>query len=406
MVAQQYVILKVLERALVVGVHGANTDRNPRFYNVPLVSSVYCQFCVEVPIVTGMVDFIRVLNERMDEVTIEGSRSVICLRASTVSGSGCKAWDGWKSNSAQAGRWVEYGEYIVLTLFPSQVVDSEGNSKGSTSIKLANNAAPTTTTTGEGVMEEAGVHVTVTEEIVRRYSAEAENSGLYFEYVAPLNPLDKGCVKTYYMEVGTSIVVPSTYAIRIGSHATRAVRKFGYIVRAERLNKRKKGQVVFYKRDGGVVRADRLFEYGCESDFVREGYASNSHKATFRGFLGEIEEDERFIVGTIPSVLNMQLNTPLRSKLVEPLYDVLPGVGSMVGVYRANPVLLLESSTRRQTRGGTRGEWDDEGLRKMGVKEEQGWLEEDVPYHYFKSLRGKALRFPFNIADIREEEIR
>ncbi|PXF45557.1 hypothetical protein BWQ96_04695 [Gracilariopsis chorda] len=406
MVAQQYVILKVLERALVEGVHGANTDRTPRFYNVPLVWSVYCQFCVEVPIVTGMVDFIRVLNERMDEMSIEGSRSVLCSRASTVSGSGCKAWDGWKSNSAQAGRWVEYGEYIVLTLFPSQVVDIEGNSKGSTSIKLANNAAPTTTTTGEGVMEEPGVHVTVTEEIVRCYSAEADNSGLYCEYVAPLNPLDKGCVKTYYMKVGTSIVVPSTYAIRIGSHATRAARMFGYIVRRERLNKQKKGQGVFYKRDGGVVQADQLFEYGCESNFVREGYASNSHKATFRGFFGESKADERFMVGTIPSMLNMELNTPLGRKIVEPLYNVLPAVGSMMEVYRANPVLVLESSTQRQTRGGKRGEWDDEGVRTMGVKGEQGWLEGDVPYHYFESLRGKALRFPFNTADIREEEIR
>ncbi|PXF40135.1 hypothetical protein BWQ96_10151 [Gracilariopsis chorda] len=167
MVAQQYVIVKVLDLALLEGVHGTNTDRTPRFYNVPLVSGAYCKLCVEVPILTGMVDFIQVLNEQIDGVSIDGSRSVRCLRASTVSGSGCKAWDGWKSNSAQAGRRVKYSEHIVLTLFASQVVDSEGNYKGSTSITLANTGTPSTTTTGEDVIEEAGVHVTVMEEILQ-----------------------------------------------------------------------------------------------------------------------------------------------------------------------------------------------------------------------------------------------
>ncbi|CAN8072847.1 unnamed protein product, partial [Agarophyton chilense] len=277
------------------------------------VSSVHCRFGIRIPKAGGLCNFIRIVEQGSADVDVEKRQSML-LSKPRVSGKGRKSvWDGWIPNPKSSAEENQYGSYVVYTLLPCL----EG-------------------AVTEDLVQNGGVYLTITERIVRAYTTLRANKALFYEYVAPLNPMDTTAVRTVFLTFGCSIVLPCTYAVRIGGHEMLSVQIVGYVVRVERMEKE---EYSFYDKVR-IRAAENLYE--CCSDV---GYLERNEDGTESKVEFDILRDNRsrkYVVGSIPTMLNIEINNKFRESLVQKMYDVLPGATNLCEVYNLNPILRVD----------------------------------------------------------------
>ncbi|CAN8071301.1 unnamed protein product [Agarophyton chilense] len=85
------------------------------------------------------------------------------------------------------------------------------------------------------------------------------------------------------------------------------------------------------------------------------------------------------------------------------MYDVLPGATNLCEVYNLNPILRVDGEGSISMKKNVE-DLRLEGHMMMALDGKEQWVVKDVPYKRYEVLLKRGMCFPFNIADIREEE--
>ncbi|KAI0562099.1 hypothetical protein FGB62_66g131 [Gracilaria domingensis] len=311
LVAQQHVLGLILERGLREALYGADNDRSPTFQDIAFVSKVCCRFGLRVPKSGGMRDFLRVVEAGRDVAGVGKDGGWVFSRSVGVPESSTHAWDGWVPNPKSASENTKCGSFIISTVLPSV--------EGALS---------------DQSVERAGVFFTVTERIVRCYTGSQGEDGLFYEYVAAFGAMDKSAVRIMFLTIGSSIVLPSTFAVRIGGHDTLTIQVVGCVIRTETLTKE---DYEFYAKELCDL-VENLCEYGANVTFLDS--RSLEEGELLAGY-SDVDTNG-FMIGTIPTLVNVELNNDFRSRMVEDMYDALPGALSLAQVFIQNPIVRID----------------------------------------------------------------
>lgn len=177
----------------------------------------------------------------------------------------------------------------------------------------------------------------MTDRIVRRVCKEGDMSGVYNEYVPPLDPLlDKTTTRTLFMKLGSSLVLPLTSVVRFGAHPLYELQVFGLCVMAAFPN----------TADMRPVRYPDLIETdGTGTDFHSEEALEGSRVLHLEEnfILSNNDGEHHYVVGTIPLSMNVTFNSDFRRGLLDRKQDIVPQATSLNDVYLKNPVVSLRA---------------------------------------------------------------
>lgn len=210
-VAHQYVLSKVFGRGGLLD----KSEVQPRQESEDMVDQEVwtwslLRFSVRVPALIGMQDYLRVVHGPLSVASLEQSRSTLYgdvykLRRNSEHSEKFP----WRPTLMDEIGCKNEALCTVFTLLPS----------------ISNGLVL------EGG-KDIGVYVTITEEVIRGHSGVANREGRYYEWVAPVLAGDvTRRIRTYYLTIGCSIVVPTSFAVRIGSNPTQEVVIFAHTVR-------------------------------------------------------------------------------------------------------------------------------------------------------------------------------
>ncbi|KAI0556778.1 hypothetical protein FGB62_405g011 [Gracilaria domingensis] len=357
-VAHQFLLSCVLERGIVEDVHGEQWAKVELSKHPLVMTSAVCRFKIRIPPLSGMVDYVRVLDQDLFSVDV-GTERVFCLRRSKAS----------PCVDCQFGRANGHG-----------TCESHANENGGF---VSNN------------MDKVGIYVTITEEVVRGSTGGKGERGLYYEYVGPLNAMEPRECRTLFMTIGSSIVVPSTFAVRFGAHEEHAVQVFGYLLRARRTD----GKRMSYMKREDLELYDDLEEYGAPMELVENLHdVRGLETVDWNSFGRAYPKGREGVVGTIPSVLDVEMTTSFRKRLIETVHKAVPSGMNISEIYKANPVSKLVKYDENVRYRDDRDAYE----RRLWLGDGDEWMFDGVPYKYIESSLQMKLIFPFDLTDIQE----
>ncbi|KAI0556682.1 hypothetical protein FGB62_454g01 [Gracilaria domingensis] len=286
-------------------------------------------------------------------VKVEKTRSALVSTEEVLGKQGAEPWEwGWRRNRRQACENTDDGLYVVYTVLA-------GRKGGSI------------------------------------WKAWTLPTGKYYEYVPPVHPREVNSTRVFWMPVGSSIVLSASSVVRFGGHWENDVEIFGYVVRARRLER---GAKMKYASVDDMSEYAQLDEYGNRTELMK-GYENSIVKCVkWNKFMQHNQRDRRVLVGTIPSVMEVDQNGRGRKEMMRNMYDALCERETIADIYRSNPVLHMirkEPGEDYEDDSGTetRRMW-------LGVQEKE-WMVSDIPFAHMELMLGKRLSFPLDIAALR-----
>lgn len=167
-------------------------------------------YCIVLPSLCGTQDFLRVVDDRVASVSIEVDRSILYAKHGCFPEEGRRFDDYCWSNTVTSEQTSKnHALYMCYTILPS--------------------------TSGGLVPEnvhDMGIYVTVSEEIVRGHTGEYGEVGSYFEWVLPaVAGTTEHQNQTFYLPVRATLVLPSTFVVRFGSHPKEETVVFVHAIR-------------------------------------------------------------------------------------------------------------------------------------------------------------------------------
>lgn len=314
LVCHQYILCRILERGLLQN-ESSLANYEPQA-DLRVVTAIYCRFRIHISRLSGMEDYLRIVEGDMGKLKVEKYRSTLVSKTNTLEQNGRESWEwGWGRNARQACEYEDEGLYVVYTLFPTAQSGFYDEIVGS-----------------------IGVYMTVTEEVIRGFTAQYKSwHGRYYEYVSPLHPGKPLQSRTFYMTMGSSIVLPISCVVRIGGHWKYDVQVLGYVLEASRVDWAK--MTYLHREDDGEY--DDIDEYGMETELVQQDEDSETKYVSWREFKEQHPNETGFMIGTIPTIMEIQLDHPSRAARVRSFYDVLPHPQRLKEVYENNPIMKL-----------------------------------------------------------------
>lgn len=327
----------------------------------------FCRYCVTLPALAGMQDFLRLIDAPVGSVTIGRCRSTIYSPGGIFPSKNTTLEQYCWPNSLLHGNGMEnQSSYVILTLLPS----------------MAGGLVP-------GNIEKLGIYVTVTEEIIRGHTGPRKSYGRYYEWVAPVMAGVKSRrVQTFFLAVGCSLILPSTFAFRLGAHCSEEIVVF---VHSVRVILQSGVQKPFIVRPKSFIRRD-LHEYGNFTEVVRERFMKGQDKLSFEDFCERSGTNDYGTMGTIPSLASLPMNTKVREKIADPFYNIRLGSTGVREAYRRTPVMKIQIPSAMEP-GPVEEEDAVEWMAKTG---KDRLMIEDVPYGSFEFLKGNQLLFPIS----------
>ncbi|KAI0558431.1 hypothetical protein FGB62_211g018 [Gracilaria domingensis] len=372
-VAHQFLLSCVLERGIVEDVHGEQWAKVELSKHPLVMTSAVCRFKIRIPPLSGMVDYVRVLDQDLFSVDVGTERSLLLAKKQSFPLRGLPVWKSeWSRNVRESCERKVCGSFIVYTLLPT----ASGGF-------VSNN------------MDKVGIYVTITEEVVRGSTGGKGERGLYYEYVGPLNAMEPRECRTLFMTIGSSIVVPSTFAVRFGAHEEHAVQVFGYLLRARRTD----GKRMSYMKREDLELYDDLEEYGAPMELVENLHdVRGLETVDWNSFGRAYPKGREGVVGTIPSVLDVEMTTSFRKRLIETVHKAVPSGMNISEIYKANPVSKLVKYDENVRYRDDRDAYE----RRLWLGDGDEWMFDGVPYKYIESSLQMKLIFPFDLTDIQE----
>lgn len=376
-IAHQYILSKVCGKG---GLHCGDEVEQRQEMDDMVDQEVWTlsvmRFSVRVPALKGMQDFLRVVYDPKPSLFLERSRSILynsveVLHANSAGHENCS----WLPTLLSGTKSKDEAYYTVYTLLPS--------------------------VSGGLVLEgdkEIGTYITKTEEVIRGHTSDRENEGRYYEWVAPTIAGDKTRrTRTYYLTIGCSLIIPSTFAVRIGSNPKQEVVVFAHCIR---VTLPEGEEMIFMSRPSSYTMST-LDEYGNTTEFLQPDALSQANLILPIQNSSALGVDLECVVGTIPTVANISLNTASRKNVVHSAMNLDLGPAGVAQAYMRTPFyrFIAPGASKRATK------FDTGGIRFL----QEGWNEEfvvrNVPYNYFEFISGKPLSFPLSLARIWELEI-
>lgn len=158
--------------------------------------------------------------------------------------------------------------------------------------------------------------------------------------------------------------------------------------------------MVFLKRPASYMVTD-LDEYGNTTKFLRPEYVRNAETLLVDNFSTHQRSASDCVVGTIPSVSNISLNSTFRKNLANAAVNIDLGKSGIAKAYRRTPVYKLRGPGAPKISGTQLLD----GVSNL----QEGWNEDftirNVPYNYFEFISGKPLSFPLSLARIWELDV-
>ncbi|KAI0556781.1 hypothetical protein FGB62_405g01 [Gracilaria domingensis] len=370
--SQQYILCRILERGLLTHAESAEEYRPSK--ELAVVTTVCCRFKICINAMCGMEDYIRIVEAGGAAVKVEKTRSALVSTEEVLGKQGAEPWEwGWRRNRRQACENTDDGLYVVYTVLAGR--------KGGFYLES---------------MDITGIYITVTERTVRGFTGtKLGQTGKYYEYVPPVHPREVNSTRVFWMPVGSSIVLSASSVVRFGGHWENDVEIFGYVVRARRLER---GAKMKYASVDDMSEYAQLDEYGNRTELMK-GYENSIVKCVkWNKFMQHNQRDRRVLVGTIPSVMEVDQNGRGRKEMMRNMYDALCERETIADIYRSNPVLHMirkEPGEDYEDDSGTetRRMW-------LGVQEKE-WMVSDIPFAHMELMLGKRLSFPLDIAALR-----
>ncbi|KAI0560784.1 hypothetical protein FGB62_100g09 [Gracilaria domingensis] len=299
MLAQQYVLCRVLERGLIADLERVEEFRPKK--EVETVTNVLRRFKISINHLCGMEDYIRIVDGSHECVKVERTRSTL----------------GGGRNRRAVSKNAYDGMYVVFTLLTSRHGGFFAD-----------------------MIDTTGIYVTVTEHMIRGFTgSRLGETGKYYEYVAPAHPTDDNLTRIYWMCMESSLVLPTTAVVRFGGHWEYDVELFGFLVRAKRLEQG--GKMRYLHVESGVQEYNQLGEYGYETELMKRHKEEGAKLANWDVFMRNHPFERNTVVGTIPSIMEIDLKGRRREELVNNMYNALSEGTKMEDVYCKIPVLLL-----------------------------------------------------------------
>lgn len=377
-VAHQYVLSTVCQRGMRCDEKEVKPEESRKR---AAGSKVYTwsgfRYCVILPPLCGMQDFLRVIDAPIESVTLCRRRSTIYSKAGKfpTEGQTLKSYC-WNNTIMSENGCRKEALFISYTLLPSR-------SSGLFPEKLEN----------------LGIYLTVTEEVVRGHSATQGQKGNYYEWVPPVMAgVNSKRVQTFFLRIGCSIVLPSTCVVRIGAHSTDDVVVF---IHAVRVTLPEDEKMVFLRRSASYQSED-LDEYSNFTDFLELHYRSTVRYIQWNDFFSNDEQEELGIVGTIPSAINVSMNTELRLQIVQSASSLQLGREGVLDAYRKMPIFRLPNVNKTTV---SEDDVVEDGVSSMGIHGEEQCFVDDVPYDYFQFVMGKPLPFPLCLGEVWEADM-
>lgn len=331
----------------------------------------FCRYSVIIPPFSGMQDFLRMVDAPADSVSVECTRSALYSNDEVYPSPG-KSLESycWRNTTMSETGPRNTALYKIYTLFPSK-----------TGGLIPEN------------IEKLGIYLTVTEEIIRGHTGNKGTKGKYYEWVSPvIAEVKRRRVRTFYLGVGCSIVLPSTFVVRLGAHCSEEVVVFVHAVRVKVPNPE---NVIFMRRPPSSIPRD-LHEYGNVTELLQTSFTTGKDRLRFDDPNDSEDEVEQCVLGTIPSMVNVPLHAKVREKLVEHAYDVRVGREGIGGAYHRTPVITQEI----EPLDGTPGCDEEDGVLRTRQPATVRYLVDDVPYDYLAYIAGKDFQFPISLGTI------
>ncbi|KAI0567424.1 hypothetical protein FGB62_2g516 [Gracilaria domingensis] len=375
--SQQYIVCRILERGLLENVK--HVEEYKPSDELHVTTSVCCRFKICVNHMCGMEDFIRIVEGSFEQVNVEESRSALVSRNEILGKKATECWKwGWARNRREAKENDEDGLYVVYTLLP-------GRREGFF----------------QDTIDKTGIYVTVSENVRRGFTGcRLGDTGRYYEYVAPSHPVEDNLTRKFWMPIGSTLVLSATSVVRFGGHWENDVEVYGYVLRARRL---KRGAKMTYIHRDNLEEFDQLHEYGNDTEVLKNYKKSPGQSRKWKTFMERYPRERRVVVGTIPTVMEVELVGRGRKEMVSNMFDCLAGGRSIESVYQESPVLYL----MRKEVGETYPDDKGKELRRMWLGgDEDEWMVDNVPFAYMEKLLRKRLSFPLDIAELRAAMLR
>lgn len=376
-VAHQYVLSQVCGRGGLNGIHDINLQQSPaEIVEKEVWTWSVLRFCTVIPPLRGMQDFLRVVDGPTGSVLVDADRSILQSEEKVFANppenlsTYC-----WPNTVLTECHPKNDSLYVVYTLLPSM-------SGGLVSENVS----------------ELGIYLTVTEEVVRGHSGERGKPGRYYEWVVPvLAGEETKRVRTYFLPVGCSIVLPSTFVVRLGAHARQKVMVFAHAVRVRLPGDEK---MAFLRRPTSYLVND-LDEYQNGTDFLQPKYMSGANMIKWSDFIDLNDTTENCTVGTVPTLANVALNSKARENFVHGAHSLQLGTSGISNAYKRTPVYKLQSPCD----DGQSQKMPIEGVHVMNRGWNEKYIVQNVPYSYFEFVTGRKLEFPLSLASIWELEL-
>lgn len=353
MLSQRHVIAEVCRTGLWPDGQLSGDDNTTSFGN--LDTFTFGRYCVMLPPLAGMQDFLRLIDAPVGSVTLGSERSTLYARPQVFPSeknsleSYC-----WRNTIMAANKLQTQACYVVLTLLPSM-------SGGLVTESIEN----------------VQVYVTVTEEIIRGHTGPKGSRGRYYEWVTPVVAgMKTKRVQTFSIATGCSLVVPSTFAIRLGSHYSQEVVFFIHTVRVKLRNEERK---VFLLRGRSSIPRE-LQEYGNFTEVISLQFMRGQNKVELERLCGHSPNKEHGTLGTIPSIVSVPLNTRMRQKISDSFSNIRLGNGGVREAYRRTPFIKIQIPSAADLDQIV----DEFGVQWMARRGTDRLYIDDVPYENFE----------------------
>lgn len=360
--AHQFILSKICKN-LCCSSDGTTSEEDGR--SVPVLETwSFCHHCVILPALARMQDFLRMVVAPVGSVVVGYDRSTIYSRGELFPSKQLKLDEYcWRKSIVMGNGLQNQTSYLILTLFPSL---SEGLVSES--------------------IEKVAINVTVTEEVIRGQTAAKGSKGRYYEWVAPvIVGVRSKKVQTFSLAVGCSLILPSTYVIRLGAHPSQEVVVFIHCVRVKLPNGEQKP---FLIRPKSSVRAD-LHEYGNQTEVHHPHFMKGQDRVDLVRLCGLRNSKEHSTFGTIPSFVNVPINTRFRENIADSFYNVKLGSGRVHEAFRRTPYVKIQIPTA----AAWAMDAEDDGVQWMCSLDTERLMIDDIPYGDFQYLTWEPLVF-------------
>lgn len=374
-VAHQHVLSVVFKHGLQEDVESGDSDDAPIIDDDDEVSTwVGFRYCVILPNFCGMQDYMRVVDDRIKSVNVETGRSTLQANRRIFPADDISFEDYcWQNTIQDEIKLKNHSLYMFYTLLPSV-------SDGLVTEKVGN----------------VGVYVTISEDFIRGHTGKRGDIGRYYEWILPFTPgATAQRSQTFFLTVGNTLVLPSTFSVRFGAHPTEGTVVFIHGVRVS-LPRRK--EIRFLSRPEEFCTKE-LEEFENHTDFLEDSYIRYTRCVRWDDFYTTNEQEDVGVIGTIPSVVNVPLNNESRLSKTRPARGIPLGCDGVLQAYKTNPLLKVPYIGREQLGDA---ETEQEGVRVLGTNSEYRYYIDNVPYDYYEMALGKPISFPLSLGEVWE----